>query len=126
MRAGSVARRDVPTCSVDETVGAVAGRVGEWPVAVVVENGCVLGLVRAETLGLDPSTAIGSVMQHGPATFRPSITCEELASYMDDKGRPRALLTTLHGELIGLVTKADLDACHDRAQAREAGDDGDG
>lgn len=122
-RAGAVARTDVPTCGRQETVGAVRERMGDWPVAVVVEGRCVLGLVRAEALALEPSTPVESVMQAGPSTFRPSVSCEELASYLDDKGQPRALLTTLQGELVGIVTMEDLDACRTGAQA---GRDGDG
>ena len=120
-RAGSVARTDVPTCTAQEPVGAVRERIGEWPVAVVVADRCVLGLVRAEALGLDPSTPVESVMQAGPSTFRPSVTCEELAKYLADKSLPRALLTTLQGELVGLVTLDDLRACREGADGGEGG-----
>lgn len=122
MRAGSIARRDVPTCSVDEPVGSVAARIGDWPVAVVVQDRCVLGLLRPETMGLDPSVPVGSVMQPGPSTFRPSITCGELAAYLEDKGGARAVLTTLDGALVGMVTRDDLKNCRDRAATGD-GDD---
>jgi CBS domain-containing protein len=104
-----VARTDVPTCERQETVGAVRDRIGDWPVAVVVEDGCVLGEVPADVLDGDPSVAVESVMRPGPSTFRPSVTREELAGYLEDKGQSRALLTTLHGRLVGIVGKDDLE-----------------
>ncbi len=60
-RVADVARRDVPTCRIDERVGAVRDRVraGNWDVCVVVdEQRVVLGLVRAEALGVDPGTSV--------------------------------------------------------------------
>src|SRR5260370_26523396 len=48
-RVADVARRDAPTCRIDERVGAVRDRVraGGWDVCVVVdEHRVVLGLVR--------------------------------------------------------------------------------
>src|SRR5713101_6814204 len=53
-RVADVARRDVATCRVDEQ------RV-------------VLGLVRAEALGVDPETPVEDVMQPSPVTFRPNL-----------------------------------------------------
>jgi predicted transcriptional regulator len=110
-RVASVVRRGVPTCALGETVGDVAGRIGGWQVAVVVEDGVVLGLVGADEVGPDPTAPVHAVMRAGPSTFRPSVTCAELASYLDDKGVPRALVTTLHGRLVGLVDRADLEGC---------------
>jgi CBS domain-containing protein len=113
-RVGSRARPDVPTCGLDEPVGQVAGRVGDWPVAVVVEGeGIVLGVVRAEDAkdaGPDPSAEVevGAVMRPGPSTFRPAMTCEELATYLDEHDLGHTLVTTLDGVLVGLVRRGDL------------------
>ncbi|MFN2606380.1 MAG: CBS domain-containing protein [Acidimicrobiales bacterium] len=120
-RAGPVARRDVPTCGLHEPVGDVRPRVGDWPVVVVVQDGVVLGLVRAEALGLDPATPVEEVMRPGPSTFRPSISCDELATYLRDHHVPRALVTSLDGRLVGMASLGDLEAC-----AGDGGGDGDG
>jgi len=114
-RAGSVARRDVPTCSLRDPVGELRDRAEGWPMVVVVEHGVVLGVVRSEALGLDPTTPAEEVMRPGPSTFRPGITCTELAGYLDDHDTPRALITTLDGVLIGLAEKDDVDACAKRS-----------
>ena len=53
-RAGDVARRDTPTCRLDETIGRVRDRVREagWDACVVVnEEGIVYGLLREAELG---------------------------------------------------------------------------
>lgn len=88
-RAGAVARRDPPTCALDEVAGA-----GDF--CVVVEGGIVLGVVR------------GGEMKPGPSTFRPSVPREELAAYMDDHDLTRTLITTLDGRLVGTVFRHDL------------------
>src|SRR5688500_702109 len=52
-RAGDVARRDVPTCSVDERIADVRKRVSAagWDACVVVnDERVVLGLLRANEL----------------------------------------------------------------------------
>ena len=111
-RAASVARRDAPTCGPDEKVADVRARLGDWCLAVVVDEGVVLGVVTAGQDGdEDPSTRAGDVMAKAPSTFRPSITRAELAKWMDGQdgahGR-RTLITTLDGLLVGVVCREEL------------------
>jgi CBS domain-containing protein len=105
-------RRDVPTCRIDERVGAVRDRVreGGWDVCVVVgEQHIVLGLVRAEALGVDPDTPVEQVMQPGPATFRPNLEAGQMPDYLKKQRMPRALVTTSEGVLIGLLRIEDVE-----------------
>src|SRR5687767_11168841 len=88
-RAGAVAQRDTPTCTLDEVGGA-----GEF--CVVIEDGIVLGVVE------------DGEMKPGPSTFRPSVPRAELAAYLDEHDQRRALITTLDGRLIGVVHRQDL------------------
>src|SRR5918999_6027463 len=58
-RVADVARRDVPTCRIDERVGAVRDRVqaGGWDVCAVVDpHPGGLGVVSGEAFGTDPGT----------------------------------------------------------------------
>src|SRR5258707_1623441 len=79
-RVGSVARRDVPTCRLDERVGDVSARVRAkgWELYVVVNEGnIVLGrLVRAALEG-DADATVEAVMEPGPVTDRPHVVAPD-------------------------------------------------
>jgi Mg/Co/Ni transporter MgtE len=119
-RVADIARRDVPTCRVDERVGAVRDRVrdGNWDVCVVVdEQRVVLGLMRAEALGVDPGTPVEDVMQAGPVTFRPNLGAGQMPDYLKKQRIPRALVTTSDGVLIGLLRIEDVEGHRPNASA---------
>ena len=109
LRAGAVARRDVPTCHLDERLGEVRDRVkaAGWDACVVVNTErVVLGLLRARELDRDPALRIEQAMRPGPSTFRPYIAIEKLLEVMTDHGQDNLPITTSDGRLVGLVTRA--------------------
>jgi CBS domain-containing protein len=111
-RVADVARRDVPTCRIDERVDTVRHRMreGGWDVCVVVgEHRVVLGLVRAEALGVDANTPVEEVMQPSPVTFRPNLGVGQMPDYLKKQRIPRALVTTSDGVLIGLLRIEDVE-----------------
>jgi CBS domain-containing protein len=117
-RVADIARRDVPTCRIDERVDAVHDRMreGAWDVCVVVDDQrVVLGLVHAETFGVDPGTPVEQVMQSGPVTFRPNLRAGQAPDYLKTQRTPRALVTTSDGVLIGLLRIEDVEG--ERAHA---------
>src|SRR2546425_7760977 len=81
-RAGDLARKDTPTCSLDEQLGAVRDRVHAlgWD-AVVVGNveRIVFGLLRAKELAFDCDRPIGQAMSPEPTTSRPYGLAKEWA-----------------------------------------------
>lgn len=104
-----VALRDVPRCGLDETLADVSRRIGDWEVAVVVDDdGVVLGQVTPEVLGVGGDRTVEQVMKEGPVTYRPNVPVAELAQRFDEHHVHRALVTTSSGRLIGLVRRADL------------------
>jgi rhodanese-related sulfurtransferase len=108
-RAQAVTLRDVPRVAPDLTIADLAAKIDDWELAVVVGNdGIVVGVVRAEVLGTAGSVAVETVMQTAPATVRPSISIRELARSMDADGQRHVLVTTLGGQLIGMVRRRDL------------------
>lgn len=112
-RAADVARRDAPTCSLDEQLGAVAERVKEagFDACVVVnDEQVVLGLLRAAELAKDPTLRVEQAMRPGPSTYRPNIEVAELAKVMADTDRPNFPITTLDGRLVGLLRQEDAEA----------------
>jgi CBS domain-containing protein len=109
-RAGEVARREVPTCGLDERLGEVRARVlaADWDACVVVNHErVVLGLLRAEELKGDPASRIEAAMRPGPSTFRPHVPILEMAHYMIDHDVVNAPITTSDGRLVGLLLRTD-------------------
>src|SRR5262245_50866391 len=110
--AGSVARRDVPTCYLTESLPNVRERVRSagWSVCVVINpERIVMGLLRAEQLDRGGDLSAESAMLPGPSTFRPHVSIEEMATYMATHKLPSAPVTTSAGELIGLLFRADAE-----------------
>jgi Mg/Co/Ni transporter MgtE len=109
-RAGDVARRDVPTCGLDERLGTVAPRVRAvgWDACVVVNSErVVLGLLRTKELAADPGLRIEQAMRPGPSTFRPHVAIVEMARFMVDHDLENSPITTAGGRLVGLLRRRD-------------------
>jgi Mg/Co/Ni transporter MgtE len=124
-RAGTVARKDVPTCRLDERLGDVAERArGKgWDAAVVVnDDRVVLGLLRAGELGGDPEQRIDDAMRPGPSTFRPHVHIVEMAQYMGEHDLVSTPITTGEGVLFGLLRRDDAVAAAIEFQRRHAED----
>src|SRR5215813_3385194 len=86
-RVVSAMRRDVPTCRVSETIGAVRARIEEagWDRCVIVDDKrVVLGLVSGDALRAADDTPSEDVMDPAPLTFRPDTVLEELVHYMHE------------------------------------------
>jgi len=109
-RAGDVARKDVPTCHLDERLGEVRDRVRQagWDACVVVnEDRVVFGLLRSKELEANPDLRIEEAMRPGPSTFRPFVSIEEMAGFMIEHDLESSPITTSDGRLVGLLRKQD-------------------
>jgi Mg/Co/Ni transporter MgtE len=109
-RAGTVARKDVPVCSLTDRLGDVSdrARASEWDAAVVVDcERVVLGLLRAAELAKDPDLLIEQAMRPGPSTFRPYVPIKEIADYMTGHKIESSPITTSDGKLVGLLYRSD-------------------
>ena len=107
-----MARKDVPTCHLDERLGDVSHRVrdGGWNTCVVV-NGerIVFGLLRTKELDGDPDRRVEEVMRPGPSTFRPYVSATEMARYMQEHDLESSPITRSSGELIGMLVREDAE-----------------
>ena len=104
-RVGSVARRDIPTCRLDERLGGVSARVlaTGWDQCVVVNEGnIVLGRLRRPALEVDADAIVETVMEPGPVTYRPHVVAEDAARTLAERHVQSVLVTTGDGELIGV------------------------
>ena len=109
-RAGDIARRDVPTCGLDERMEVVRDRVKSagWDACVVVDRErVVLGLFRAEELERGREEPAEQVMRPGPSTYRPHVPIETMAQLMMDHDLPNCPVTTSNGRLVGLLKAED-------------------
>lgn len=107
-RAGTIARRDVPTCSLGDRLGDVKARVeaAGWDECVVVnQEGVVLGRLRGLALGGDAEGLVGAVMESGPTTVRPDEPLASLVPRLRDKGVGRIIVTTPDGRLLGVADR---------------------
>jgi CBS domain-containing protein len=109
-RAGDVARKDVPTCRLDERLGDVRERAREakWDACVVVnEERVVFGLLRSKELEANPDLRIDEAMRPGPSTFRPFVSIEDMAAFMVEHDLESSPITTSDGRLVGLLRRED-------------------
>jgi CBS domain-containing protein len=109
-RVGSVARRDVPTCRLDERVGDVSARVRAqgWEMCVVVnERNILLGRLAHAALEGDAQATVEAVMEPGPVTYRPHVVAQDAAHTLVERHVQSVLVTTGDGELIGVFRAED-------------------
>jgi predicted transcriptional regulator len=109
-RAADVARKDIPTCKLNERLGDVRERVraGGWDACVVVnESRVVLGLLRSKELDAKPDLRIEAAMRPGPSTFRPFVSIEKMATFMIEHDLENCPITTSDGRLVGLLRRED-------------------
>jgi CBS domain-containing protein len=110
--AGDLAHRDVPTCTLDEPLAEVRGRVraAGWDTCVVVnEHRVVLGRLGRKALAGDDDGSIAASMSPGPSTVRPSIGADALLERLHARNLTSYLVTTPDGRLVGLVRRDDLE-----------------
>jgi len=111
-RIGDLARRDVPACSLNESVGRVKERVvgTGWDMAVAVsEEGIILGLLRNEQLAALPDRTVEQVMQAGPSTWRPNLAADRMVRHAQRYQLHHLMVSTSDGALVGVLRRSDID-----------------
>jgi CBS domain-containing protein len=122
-----VARKDVPTCRLDERLGDVLDRVRDagWDACVVVnEDRVVFGLFRSKELEANPDLRVEEAMRPGPSTFRPFVSIEEMAAFMIEHDLDSSPITTSDGRLVGLLRRQDAAKAALELHEREHGSHG--
>jgi Mg/Co/Ni transporter MgtE len=108
-RIEQVARRDAPTCALQDTVESVRAKLPkDWNVCVVLNSDrIVLGLIDFSQ-EVDRDKSIGEIMRPAPLTFRPGRPVAEICDYLKSKNVPVALVTTSVGQFIGVLRREEL------------------
>ncbi len=110
VRVKDIARVDVPTCRLADTVATARLRAKDWGTCIVVnEEGVVFGRLFKEQLEGDPNARVGDVMRPGTSTFRPNVSAVKMLDYMDRRHHETSLVTTSDGRLVGLVLREDVE-----------------
>jgi CBS domain-containing protein len=110
-RAGDLARKDTPTCRLNDRLAEVRDRVRGlgWDAVVVVnEERIVLGLLRSKELDSEGDQLIEQVMRPGPSTFRPFASIAEMTRFMEEHRVDSSPITTSDGRLVGLLLQRDV------------------
>ncbi len=111
-RAGNVARRGIPTCSLTDRLGDARDRAqdADQNVCIVVDDhGVVLGRLRGDALREDPEATIESVMEDGPTTVRADASLEEITGRMRKRGVGSILVTDPEGRLLGILYRNEAE-----------------
>jgi CBS domain-containing protein len=109
-RAGDVADRDAPTCTLHDRLGDVHDRLraaGETNCIVINDQRVVLGRVRDEALNGDGEQPVEAVMEAGPTTVRTSEPLEALIGRMQKRRVESIVVSTADGVLVGVLHRGD-------------------
>jgi Mg/Co/Ni transporter MgtE len=110
--AGELARRDVPTCRLDESLREVCERVrtSGWDTCFVVnEESVVLGRLGRRAMKSSDETTVEEAMAEGPSTVRPSIGLRAIVERMRKNDLQSFPVTTSDGRLVGLVLRDEAE-----------------
>jgi rhodanese-related sulfurtransferase len=93
-------------------VDGVVGDVPDWsgPVAVLDDDGILLGALDPTAQGLPPDTPVATAMTPAPGTIRPELRIEEVARRLRDDSLDHVLVTAVNGTLLGIVRRDQLHA----------------
>jgi Mg/Co/Ni transporter MgtE len=110
-RIEQVARKDAPTCALQDTLESVRAKLPkDWNICVVLNSDrIVLGLIDFSR-ELERDKSIGEVMRPAPLTLRPGQPVADVCEHLKSKDVPVALVTTSVGQFIGVLRREEL--CH--------------
>jgi CBS domain-containing protein len=103
---------DAVTCALDAPLGDARRLVSasDFDFCVVVnEEDIVAGVLRGDALAKDADTVAEDAMELGPRTTRPSKPVAELLRKRSSQGVKSWIVTTAHGELVGILRRTDAE-----------------
>jgi CBS domain-containing protein len=120
MRVADVMSRFIHTIEPTATIGDAARAMGIFDVGVlpVVDGGHMVGIVTDRDLsvrgmgeGLHPGTSVTRVMSADVKTCRENDSVEQVLDRMSEEQIRRMPVCSRDGELVGIVSLADLAKC---------------
>jgi Mg/Co/Ni transporter MgtE len=110
-RAGNLARRDVPTCSLSDRADTIRQQLpknGARLCAVVNEHRVLLGQISLEKVESETHGTAEEIMTSAPTTLRPNAELEKLCEFFRAHSAETVWVTTNDGELLGLLYREDV------------------
>jgi CBS domain-containing protein len=111
-RAGAHARKDVPTCRLDDRLDDICQQLDEsgWDTCFVVDDRrVVLGRIGRGAIRGRADVSAEEAMTPGPSTIRPSARLEAMVKRMREQKLSNLPVTTSDGRLVGLLTREDAE-----------------
>ena len=85
-------------------------RAAGWDACIVVnEERIVLGRLGRSGLTRDDDASVEQAMSEGPSTIRPDATLETITTRLHEQNLATALVTTLDGQLVGVLRLDDAE-----------------
>ena len=111
--AGSLARDDVVTCRLHDSLVAVRGQIESSAYGfalVTTEDGILLGRLRMSVVrDASSEDTAETTMEPGPSTVRADTLAADLAGRLATRKLRTAIVSTPEGRLIGVVKRRDLE-----------------
>ncbi len=118
-RAGNLARRDVPTCSLSDRADTIRQQLqknGAQLCAVLNEHRVLLGQVGAEKVEFQAEGTAEEIMTSAPTTIRPNAALEKLCEFFKAHKAETLWVTTNDGELLGLLHREDVERAEPKGE----------
>ena len=113
LRAADLARRDAPTCTLEDDLAAVRERVrgAGWDTCVVLDpEGVVVGRLGRAAIAAEDGRTVEEAMREGPGTLRPDVLLEEVVERLRARNLQTALVTTSDGKFLGVIRRDEAEA----------------
>jgi CBS domain-containing protein len=97
-----------PTVNIASTIaGAASVAEADLPVAVVSDDGVLLGALSTTALGLPARRPVEAVMIPAPATIRPDLRVDKVIKQLNEDKLEHVYVTTASGVLVGIVVREE-------------------
>jgi CBS-domain-containing membrane protein len=118
-RAGNLARRDVPTCSLNDRADAIRQQLrknGAKLCAVLNEHRVLLGEIGAEKVESQADGTAEEIMTSAPTTIRPNAALGKSCEFFKAHKAETLWVTTNDGELMGLLHREDVERAEPKGE----------
>jgi rhodanese-related sulfurtransferase len=96
--------RPAVSVPIDGTIGDIGVFESDGaPVAVVDDEGVLLGALDRTARGLPADTPVERAMTRAPGTIRPDVRLDDALQQLNDDGLEFSFVSTAHGKLLGLL-----------------------